>query len=140
MKKVIDTRDLAEIRDELKGKIYNDFIECFPQYEEMTDCYEEIRFQEEEIESWVEGWEDEISEVSDIDLIEDEVGSEFGYGTTLVLDDYFTEFVEDMLKDLGYISKNFPTWIEIDWEATAENVKEDYIEVKYLNNTYYARP
>ena len=39
----------------------------------------------------------------------------------------------------GYISDDFPSWIEIDWEATAENVKQDYSELEYEGGTYFYR-
>ena len=43
------------------------------------------------------------------------------------------------LKGCGYISDDFPSWIEIDWEATAENVKQDYSELEYEGETYFYR-
>ena len=82
--------------------------------------------------------------VSDIagttrDTIEDELGSEFDYGVTLVNVDDLEEYVEQDLVDLGYIPKDFPSWIEIDWEATANNVRQDYTEVEYQGNNYLGR-
>lgn len=38
------------------------------------------------------------------------------------------DFTQNLLDDLGYIPKDFPRWIEIDWEATASNVMQDYVE------------
>lgn len=38
------------------------------------------------------------------------------------------DFTQNLLDDLGYIPKDFPSWIEIDWEATASNVMQDYVE------------
>ena len=35
-----------------KQEILEDFWEQFPQYEEMTPTYEDIRFEEEEIRQW----------------------------------------------------------------------------------------
>lgn len=37
---------------ELKEKIWLDFIETFPQYEDMTPDFDSIRFEEEEIQNW----------------------------------------------------------------------------------------
>jgi len=51
----LDTRDLIEERDTLKQNILDSFLENFPQYEEMTESFEDIRFEEEEIESWKDG-------------------------------------------------------------------------------------
>lgn len=135
----LDTRNLAERREELKQEILDSFLENFPHYEEMTESFEDIRFEEEEIESWKEDFKDELKEIEEIDVIETELGSEFGYGVTLVDVDDWVEYVEQDLKDLGYIAKDFPSWIEIDWEATADNVKQDYTEVTYQGNSYLGR-
>lgn len=136
---IIDTRDLIEKRDELKQSILDSFLETFEHYEDRTECFDDILFEEEEIQSWKEDLEDEFEQIEEINKIEDEIGSEFDYGCTLVSKDYWEEYVENLLKDCGYISKNLPSWIEIDWEATANNVKQDYTEVEYQGQTYYGR-
>ena len=136
---ILDTRDLAERREALKQEILDSFLENFPHYEEMTESFEDIRFEEEEIESWKEYFEDELKEIEEIDDVENELGSEFEYGVTLVDVDDWEEYVEELLEDIGYIPKDFPSWIEIDWEATANNVKVDYTEVTYQGNSYLGR-
>lgn len=135
----IDTRDLIETREELKQEILNSFLENFPHYQEMTETFEDILFEEEEIQSWKEDWLDEIVEITDIEKLEDEIGSEFNYGVTLIHEDDFTDYVKDLLEDCGYIPKVFPSWIEIDWEATTDNVRQDYMEVEYEERYYLCR-
>ena len=135
----IDTRNLAERREALKQEILDSFLENFPHYEEMTESFEDIRFEEEEIESWKEYFEEELKEIEEIDDVENELGSEFEYGVTLVDVDDWEEYVEELLEDIGYIPKNFPSWIKIDLEATANNVKVDYMEVTYQGNSYLGR-
>ena len=136
---ILDTRDLSKRREELKEEILDSFLENFPHYQEMTESFEDIRFEEEEIQSWKEDFEDELTEIEEIDTIENELGSEFDYGVALVDVDDFEEYVEDLLDELGYIPKDFPSWIEIDWEATANNVRQDYTEVEYQGNSYLGR-
>ena len=136
---ILDTRNLAERREALKQEILDSFLENFPHYEEMTESFEDIRFEEEEIESWKEDFEDELKEIEEIDDVENELGSEFEYGVALVDVDDWEEYVEELLEDTGYIPKDFPSWIEIDWEATANNVKIDYTEVTYQGNSYLGR-
>lgn len=136
---MLNTRDLQTEREELQQTILDSFLEEFPQYEEMTDTFEDIRFEEEEIQSWKDGWLDEIVTITDIEKLEDEIGSEWEYGVTLIEEDEFEDFVEQDLEDCGYISKDFPKWIEIDWEATANNVRQDYSEVVYNEITYLYR-
>ena len=135
----LDTRNLAEEREELKQSILDSFLENFPHYEDMTDTFEDIRFEEEEIESWKEDWITELELINDIDRLEEEVGSEWEYGVTLIEEDEFEEYCEELCTDIGYISKDFPSWIEIDWEATASNMRQDYSEVDYQGRTYLFR-
>lgn len=44
-----------------------------------------------------------------------------------------------MLVDIGYLPKDLPSWIEIDWNATAYNVRQDYDSVEYQGDTYWGR-
>jgi hypothetical protein len=136
---VLDSRDLIEKREELKEKIFNNFLAYFPQYEDMTDSYDDILMDEEEIQDWKEGWSEEINHIEEIDSIEDEIGSDFDYGITLIDENDMEEYVKDLLEDLGYIPKDFPSWIEIDWSSTADNVKQDYSEVTYQGTEYLYR-
>jgi hypothetical protein len=133
----IDTRDLIEERDNLKTAIFDSFIESFPQYEEMTETFDDILFEEEEIQNWKEDWEEELNSIDEINELEEEIGSEFDYGVTLIEEDDFEDFVEQDLEDLGYIPKDFPSWIVIDWEATSNNVQQDYSEVEFRGTTYF---
>ena len=135
----IDTRDLIETRDELKQEILDSFLENFPHYEEMTESFEDIRLDEEELESWKEEWLSELEEIEAINELENEVGDEWSYGVTLIEEDDFEDFLEQDLEDCGYISKDFPIWIEIDWKATANNVKQDYSEVEFRGTNYLFR-
>ena len=139
----LDTRDLIEKREELQQTVLDSFLENFPHYEGMTESFEDILFEEEEIQSWKEGWLDEIEEITDIEKLEDEInsyaGDNFDDGVYLIDADDFEDFVEQDLEDLGYIPKDFPTWIEIDWEATANNVQQDYTEVTFRGITYLYR-
>lgn len=45
------------------------------------------------------------------------------------------QFAEDLVENIGYISDDFPSWIYIDWERTAQSVMYDYEE----SNGHYFR-
>src|SRR5690625_3760610 len=98
---ILDTRELIETREELKQQVLDSFLENFPHYEEMTESFEDILFEEEEIESWKEDWQEEIDKISIIDEIEDEIGSEFDFGVTLIPEDDFTDYITEEYR-LGY--------------------------------------
>jgi hypothetical protein len=136
----LDTRDLAETRDELKQQILDSFLEMFPQYEEMTESFEDICFEEEEIESWKSDFENELKQIEEIDTIENEC-SEFSYGETLIDEDDFEEYCQEFIEDCGYISKDMPMIISnnIDWTGIADDMKQDYSEIEYQGNTYLYR-
>lgn len=51
------------------------------------------------------------------------------YPITLVSDSYFIAYTQELLEDCGYIPKDFPSWIAVDWEKTAEAVQTDYTYV-----------
>ena len=134
-----DTRDLQTEREELKQQILDSFLEEFPQYEDMTESFEDIRFEEEEIENWKDGWYTELQVIEEIDKLEDEIGSEFEYGVTLIEEDEFEDYCQELLEDAGYISKDFPSWIIIDWDATCDNMREDYSELTFGGTSYLYR-
>jgi len=137
----IDTRDLIERRDELKQQVIDAFNEEFEEEIdkgeiEEVEYYEDIDFT---IEVFKELWDDEITEIEDIDILEEEVGSEFQHGEVLIHEDYFEEYTQDLLEDCGYIPRDLPSWIKIDWRATANNVKQDYTESGFQGEYYYYR-
>lgn len=45
------------------------------------------------------------------------------------------EFAENICAEIGYIPDDFPSWIAIDWEATARSIMYDYEE----DNGHYFR-
>lgn len=61
------------------------------------------------------------------------------HGETLISDDYFTEYTEEFCKDCGDVPRDIPRYIEIDWEATAENIKQDYTSIDFDGTTYWIR-
>ena len=48
------------------------------------------------------------------------------------------EFAKEIVSDCGYISKDMPSWIEIDWQKTWDNLSYDYTEIDghIFNNNY----
>ena len=137
----LDTRTLAEEREELKQSILDSFLDTFPQYEDMTDTFEDIRFEEEEIESWKDGWYTELEVIEAINEVENEVGNEWEYGVTLIEEDDFEEYAQELVEDIGDLPSNLPSYISsnIDWSGVAEDLKADYSEVDYQGKTYLFR-
>lgn len=136
----LDSRYLIKKREELKQQILDSFNETFPHYE--TDNFENILFEEEEIQSWKEDWLDEIIEITDIEKLEDEVSSsEWDYGMTFISEDEFEDYCKELVEDCGYLSKDLPFFISsnIDWAGVADDLRVDYSEVEYQGGTYLFR-
>jgi hypothetical protein len=137
---MLDTRELQTEREDLEQQILDSFLQEFPQYEDMTDNFEDIRFEEEEIESWKEEWLDEIVTITDIEKLEYEIGSEWEYGVTLIEEDEFEDYCEEFVEDC-YGLKDVPSLIRnnINWEGVVYDMRQDYSEVVYNGNTYLYR-
>ena len=131
-----DTRDLIEQREELKQQVLDSYNENF--FDQVVDDYEDIDF-EEVTSEWKEDWLDAIALIGEIDVVEDTIGGEFEYGVTLIEEDEFEDYMEDLLEECGDIPKDFPSWIVIDWAETADNVRQDYSELEFDGVTYIYR-
>jgi hypothetical protein len=61
------------------------------------------------------------------------------YPVTLICDSHFTNYAREMLEDCGLVPREFPNYIEIDWDATARNVRTDYTCTDIDGVTYWYR-
>lgn len=144
-----NTTELIERRDLLTEDVINDFNDTFEadvydldemisyEPEEDDDHYEDY---EDEFNTFRDTWADELQEIRNIDEIESDIGSrEFQYGITLIPVDDFEEYAQDYTRELYNLS-DIPSWIEIDWDATAHNLSSDFSSVEYDGDSYYYQP
>ena len=61
------------------------------------------------------------------------------YPITLIRDTYFVEYVTELVSDIGDIPRDLPSYIVIDWEATASNIQHDYTSVDIDGVDYWFR-
>ena len=61
------------------------------------------------------------------------------YPITLIRESYFVDYVQELLVDCGEIPAKLPSYIHIDWEATAREVMVDYTTVEIDGVTYLYR-
>ena len=142
---IIDTRDIQDRIDEIESDIESLEDEITELSEEIDELDEENADDKNEIDLKLDDIEDKRGQIEDLQEelsmlldVRSEV-PEFSYGETLIYEDYWIEYVQELCEDCGYISKDFPYWIEIDWEATAKNVAMDYSTIELYGNTYYFR-
>ncbi len=69
----------------------------------------------------------------------EDYSEDWQYGATLVRDSYFQDYAQELCEDIGEIPKDFPDYIRIDWEATAQNILQDYTAVDFDGVTYWIR-
>jgi DNA repair exonuclease SbcCD ATPase subunit len=155
MAKILDTRDLADRLDELSSlrsdleHAQEELAEAEADLENVADATDEERAEleqaVEDAQNSVEGAELEFgdtekAELKELEEIESEVGS-FRDGETMIPEDEFTDYCREMLEDIGDLPKNLPAYIEnnIDWDGVASDLKADYIEITYQDETYLVR-
>lgn len=112
-----------------------DIIERIEELREMRDQYEDgEEFERENRE--------EASELHALEMLQDEAqgyASDWRYGVTLVRDSYFPDYVQSLLVDCDVVPPNLPWYVVVDWDATADNVRQDYTEVDFGGVTYLVR-
>ena len=125
---------LSEETQELLDEVYdvelaNEFIEnhgedyfltFYVKYEELVREYDQNLI-------------DEFAEHYDVDTIE--------YFDEMYQGQYDSgaEFAEMIASDCGYVSRDMPSWIEIDWQKTWDNaLSYDYTQIGYaiFNDSY----
>ena len=90
------------------------------------------------------GWSPEQEELwEDLKKAYDEGAgySDWNHGTELILEgDFNGAFAETLCEGLGYIpQEGLPSFIVVDWEATANNLKADYCTITICGRDYYIR-
>ncbi|MBC9706010.1 MAG: hypothetical protein H9W81_13760 [Enterococcus sp.] len=78
--------------------------------------------------------------VSDMRILATEIENfQNEHSPTLIHEDYFTESIQDLVGDIyGLTMKKMPSFLTIDWEDTADNLRPNYFEVKLDGKTYLA--
>jgi hypothetical protein len=135
---IIDTRDLVDRFNELEEELeefeeiialYNSRASEFDTLAEFKDWYSDEYELYEELEKIRELTED----LSDAD-------DDFEDGIILIAEENFTAYCKDLVEDIGD-APVLPTYmvVDIDWDATADNLRVDYSEVEFHGNTYLYR-
>ena len=103
----IDADEMQEFIDEHGHK---DFILYFEDYQQAVEEWDK-----EIVDSFLEEFC-----FSDLSRISDAYNGQYDSGA---------EFAEQLVSDCGYIQRELPYWIEVDWEKTWDNLSYDYTEI-----------
>ena len=140
--------DLESLNDELndlESELYD--IENEEDYEDkrndIENKLEEIAEKENEIQECEFEYNRHSEELTELETLKEEIESNsdegFEYGIQLIHENYIDDYLDELLEACGYIPKDLPSCIEIDWQATYDNMKEDYNEIELNGNTFYVR-
>ena len=117
-----ETQELLDEYNETYDWSYNDMVDFIKEYGEdkFREYYEQYWSL---VDDYGQGLVDEYIEcyfLDAIDHFEDAYSGEYESGA---------EFAEQMVSDMGYVNNNIPSWVEIDWQATWDNLSDDYTEI-----------
>ena len=140
---VIDSRDLIEYKEEVETELVDMYNSLKDDDNEAVDI-DDVDFKDKDFKK---KFKSEIKEYEDLmSFIEDLEGSpDFEYGEAIINDDYFTDYMEEMLRDTDYetmnVLDNLPSYfaVEIDWEETASNLQVDYMSANWGREEYWIR-
>ena len=117
-----ETKELLEdvINEELALEFIEEhgedkFAEYYEKYEALVEEYGQ---------GLVDGYIEDYF-VDAVEYFEDAYQGEYESGA---------DFAAQTTSDCGYISRDMPSWVEIDWAATWENLSYDYTEIIMPNN------
>lgn len=144
MRDISNTADYLDIRD---------LIERFEELEGERDAFEwepdaaQTDGPESQADAWADENEGEAHELETIGNLLGELRGNGGdhqwkgdwYPVTLIRDSYFVESMQELVSDIGDLPREIPSYLEIDWEKTADNLRQDYSSVEYDGETYWYR-
>lgn len=115
---ILDTRDLQDRMDEIEMD-----LETLEMNEAEREALREELTALQTLQEEVEGYSSE----------------DWRYGVQLIAEESFAEYCQELLEDCGEIPRDLPSYIVIDWEETASNLRIDYTEVDFEGTTYLFR-
>ena len=141
----LDLESLNEELNNLESDLYD--IENAEDYEgkqnDIDDKLEEISTKELEIQECEFEYNRYSEELVELEELKEEVSNNsdegFEYGIQLIHENEIDDYLHEILVECGYIPKDLPSWIEIDWQATYDNMKQDYSELELNGSTFYVR-
>lgn len=128
---LIDSRDVIARIEELESE-RDSFVIGHPNGEE-----------EPAPDQWAEENPDEAEELDTLYALAkqgEDYAPDWSYGETMIHDDYFEAYAEQLAEDIGAIDRD-AKWplTHIDWTAAADDLKQDYTSIDFDGQTYWIR-
>ena len=162
---IIDSRDIISRYEELNDE-YESLVGAVEAAEEDLNAFIKehgVDDYEEHVQNSFETLDAELEDAKDLvgDFINsDDMGElemlkeivsqgedapDWSYGEALIHEDYFTDYIKELVNDCYEIPKeiNEGNWpfnhVEMDWEGAAEEAKSDYNTIEVDGETYLIR-
>lgn len=142
--------ELREELEEVQGR-YDDVADdpdtSEGEKESLADELADARKALDDAEKWADENPDDADEFRILTELVNELQGNGGdhqwrgdwYPGYLIRESYFVEYCQHLLDDIGDLPKDLPSYIAIDWEKTADNLRVDYSESEYEGVTYLYR-
>lgn len=133
---IIDSRDIIErieeIESEAQGRLIDSQEDEGTSWGELADIDYQAHLDEEDYEELVRlrALVEEIRDNSEEDPDD---------GVTLIHDSYFVDAMQELVQDIGDLPSDIPGYLVIDWDETADNLREDYRDINFDGETYWVR-
>lgn len=139
----IDSRDVIARIEGLERDLQDIHAQSFPtdhEYDPDTDNFTDWLQDAAQDDDNANG--EEARELITLKELEEAASSspDWAFGETLIRDSYFAEYAEEFASDIGAINRD-AQWplTHIDWEAAADDLKQDYMSVDYDGVEYWIR-
>lgn len=132
---VIDSRDVIKRLNELESE-----KAALEEARDEAESDEERAATATDLADWIDDNGEELKALQGLQSEAEGYAPDWHHGATLIRDSYFTEYAEELAKDIGAI-KDTSEWphTHIDWDAAAEALKIDYTEVDFDGVSYWVR-
>jgi hypothetical protein len=156
---IIDSRDIVKRLEELqeeKEALEEAITDCKESVSEAFDAWERdtdseelkddhgkslelLATAEEVLTDWIAENGEELTMLESVNEEGENYCPDWTHGETLIEEDYFVEYAQELVSDIGDLPENIPSYIVIDWKATADNLLSDYSYIDIDGTKYYIR-
>ena len=122
---IIDSRDVIKRLEELKSE-FDSYIEELTEWGEDSSVTE-VEFND--LNAWMLENAEEYKTLQQLNEDGENYASDWIHGATLILDEHFVTYAEQLASDIGMVDDENSMSQYIDWEKFANDLKADYTEI-----------
>ncbi len=142
---VIDSRDIVTAIEEMESDIEEMESDIEEMETELSNLERDDQTERDSLATRIDDMKDEIETVNQdllpLTTMRDECeacSSDWQYGVTLINDNYFEEYAQELAADIGGVRDDWPH-CHIDWGAAANSLQMDYTSITLDGKDYWFR-